>query len=184
MATIEALAKHPEATYDPMKQMAEGVREGDPKRAYAELARFVTTLVGGPNLVHDSVVEEANRQLFIRDLEICADAIRRNETREAASIMNAWSYRWKTEDAKALLPEHLMPVAMLTEGIVKSVDDSVTFVSPIFDRQRVSSVKKYLKWVHSAMLANEVNPREFFSAQHVHKVLPFRTVTAESQATH
>lgn len=178
MAEIEELAKHPEATFGPLRQMEEAIREVDPKKAYDNLVRYITVLIGGPNFAHDSVTEEANRQLFIQTLSKCVKAIKANETREAVSIMNVWSAKWKTEDDKALLPEHLMPVAMLAEGVIKSAfGDSVVFVSSTYEKIIRSSVEKHLNWTHKTMLANEVNIREFFSAQGVHRVLPFRTVT-------
>ena len=179
MAEIEELAKHPEATFVPAQQIEEAVSEGDPTKAYEGLARYETTLIGGPNFIHDSVIEEANRQLFIQTLEKCATAIKADETRVAVSIMRSWSNRWETEDAKSLLPEHLMPVAMLADEVVKSAFDDVVFVSPRFERTQASSVSKYLDWAHKTVLANKVNVREFFSAQGVHRVLPFRTVTSQ-----
>lgn len=181
MAEIEELAKHPEATLAPLRQIDEAISEGDPTKAYKGLARYQTTLIGGPNFTHDSVVEEANRQLFIQTLQKCIGAIDENEPRVAASIMRSWGNRQKTEDAKALLPEHLMPVAGLAEGVVGSAFDNVVYLSPRFEKTQASYVKKYLNWAHRTMLDNEVNLRQFFSAQHVHKVLPFRTVTLQDK---
>lgn len=185
MAEIEELARRPKATFKPLRKIEKGLHEGDPMRVYEGLARYVTTLIGGPNFKHDSISEETNRQLFIETLEKSIDVLKRGETREAVSTINTWSTRWRTEDAKALLPEHLMPVAMLTEGVIKSAfDDSVVFVSPGLETTRILTVKRYLDWAHKTMLANGVDVRQFFKAQDVHKVLPFRTVTVESQATH
>jgi len=95
--------------------------------------------------------------------------------------MRSWSTRWETEDDKALLPEHLMPVAKLAEGVVRLANDHVVFVSPRIEKAQKSYVRNILDWAHKAMLDNEVNVREFFSAQNVHKVLPFRTVTLQDK---
>lgn len=181
MAEIEALAKSPEATFDPLRQMDKAIGEGDPTKTYENLALYVTTLIGGPNLTHNSIIEEENRQFFIQTLQKCVNAIKANEPRVAASIMRSWDNRWETEDAKALLPEHLMPVAILAEGVINSAfGDSVIFVSPRFEKISAASVGKHLNWAHETMFANEVNVREFFSAQDVHKVLPFRTVALQN----
>lgn len=170
---IEKLTRHPRTTLKALDKMAKGIREGNPERTYAGLAHYRTILIAGPYVKHDRAAEETNRQLFAQTLRECFDAIQANKTRKASSIMHAWMLKLETEKTKALLPEHLMPVAILARTVVgEAFDDSIVFISPRFEAVKKSYVKNLLGWAHKTMLTGNVNVREFFGAQNAHKVLP------------
>lgn len=92
--------------------------------------------------------------------------------------------KWKEpgdieEGAKVILPEHLMPVALMAVEVVKKVfDDHTIFVSPKFEKHRAKVVHSFLEWAHESVSKGEVNDvRELFDQGGIEDVLPFTTIS-------
>lgn len=185
MANVEELAKNPQPTIDSYKKIESGLHEADPQKTYDGVARLIVTMIGGPYVMHDASLEEWNRLAFLQSLERSIDSLAVGDGEMAAAQgMSAWKKRWEGVDSsigqKNLIPEDLMPVAMLAVDAVQNTKgDSTVFISLRFKEKRIAAIKDYLQWAHKAIASKVVDPREFFGQGKMFNFLPYRSLSRE-----
>lgn len=183
--SVEKFAQSSEALVKTNQRIKRGVETGNPLETYMGLARHVMLTIVGPDYIPDNVRENTNRKSFAQSLQGCIKEIDLNvEERMISRRMLFWDKKWqKTEgDAatKEILPEELMPVAILAVNVVKEAFYDHVIFPYGFIEHRAKTVRKLLEWayniVSSGKIGNEQHVREFFGAHNVHKVLPMRKV--------
>jgi hypothetical protein len=170
-------------------EIEEAVHESDPDKAYEALCRYVDASVRRRARHNPNESLDSTRIEFKQDLEYCVDCIRKGQLAQAREKVRKWYRSWREQDLPQTidrpLPFRLMPIALLcTEVILSEYGDSLEWVSHSYVQGSRRPIIRLLKWAIKQFAEQKAYPdvRGFFTAMHVHRVLPYRLVTSHGDS--